>query len=99
MSRADVPRPTLDPETLDPSEESGGVPAGPARRALGLTADGRLKAGRLAGLTMGGAIWVLSWPVMVESFLNSLVGLTDTVLAAGIDEATTDAVGVATHSL
>lgn len=99
MSRADVPRPTLDPETLDPSQESGGVPAGPPKRPLGVTPDGRLKAGRLAGLTLGGAIWVLSWPVMVESFLNSLVGLTDTVLAAGISEATTDAVGVATYAL
>lgn len=99
MPRPDVPRPTLDPETLDPSQESGGVPAGPVRRPLGITPDGRLKAGRLAGLTMGGAIWVLSWPVMVESFLNSLVGLTDTVLAAGIDEATTDAVGVATYTM
>lgn len=89
----------LDPVTLDPSEEGGGLPAGPARRPLGITADGRLRSGRLAGLTMAGAIWVLAWPVMVESFLNSLVGLTDTVLAAGIDEATTDAVGVATYTM
>lgn len=99
MSRADVPRPTLDPETIDPSEEVGGLPAGPSRRPLGITPDGRLVSGRLAGLTMWGAIVVLSWPVMVESFLNSLVGLTDTVLAAGIDEATTDAVGVATYTM
>lgn len=99
MPRPDVPRPTLDPETLDPSEETGGSPPGPPRRPLGVTPDGRLKAGRLAGMTMAGAIWVLSWPVMMESFLNSLVGLTDTVLAAGIDEATTDAVGVATYTM
>ena len=98
MPRPDVPRPALDPEILEASEEVATRP-GPPARPLGLTPDGRLKAGRLAGLTMGGAIWVLAWPVMLESFLNSLVGLTDTVLAAGIDTATTDAVGVATYAM
>lgn len=69
------------------------------RIAIGLTHDGRLKSGKLAGLSMGGAIWVLSWPVLVESFLNSLVGLTDTVLAAALvdGEAATDAIGGASY--
>lgn len=56
--------------------------ARPRRAPIGLTADGRLKSGRLAGLSMNRAIWILSWPVLVESFLNSLVGLVDTVIAA-----------------
>lgn len=34
---------------------------------------------------MARAIWILSWPILVESLLNAFVGLTDTVLAAGID--------------
>ena len=50
----------------------------------GLTPDGRFKAGKLAGLGMGAAIWVLSWHNRGQSFLNSLVRLTDTVLDAGV---------------
>lgn len=67
--------------------------------ARGLTPDGRLRAGRLAGLGMGAAIWVLSWPILVESFLNSMVGLVDTVLAAQLGIAETDAVGGAAYIL
>ena len=47
---------------------------------------GRLTTGRLAGLSLPAAVWVLSWPILAESVLNSLVGLTDTVLAAGIED-------------
>jgi len=43
------------------------------------------------------AIWILSWPILIESFLNSLVGLTDTVLAAGLSESATDAIGGASY--
>lgn len=92
--------PALDAETLDPSADpvSGDRPRGRAPAAGGgLTEDGRLRAGRLAGLTMPRAIWVLSWPIMVQSLLNSLVGLTDTVLAAGVSEAATDAIGGASY--
>lgn len=91
--------PGLDPETLDPTQES--IVLAPDRRArtgeFGLTPDGRLRAGRLAGLSMGSAIWVLAWPVLVDSLLNSLVGLTDTVLAAGISPGATDAIGFAAY--
>jgi putative MATE family efflux protein len=50
---------------------------------------------------MGGAIFALSWPIIAESFLNSLVGLTDTVLSAGIDDGgvSADAVGGAAYVL
>ena len=65
--------------------------------AHGLTEDGLLKSGRLAGLSMKHAIWVLSWPILIESFLNSFVGLTDTVLSAQLGVAQTDAVGSASY--
>lgn len=54
---------------------------------------GVLRSGKLAGKTMWQAVWVLTWPVLVESLLASLVGLVDTVLAAGISEPATDAIG------
>ncbi|MEZ6242987.1 MAG: MATE family efflux transporter [Phycisphaerales bacterium] len=66
-------------------------------RGGGLTADGRLRSGRLAGLSMWRAVWVLAWPITLESFLNSLVGLTDTKLAAGLGVAETDAIGGASY--
>jgi putative MATE family efflux protein len=73
------------------------APGRAARAATGLTPDGRLKAGKLAGLAMGSAIWVLAWPVLVDSILNSFVGLTDTTLAAGISVPATDAIGSAIY--
>lgn len=57
----------------------------------------RLASGRLAGLSMWSAIWVLSWPILIESFLTSLVGLVDTTLSAGLSEAATDAIGAAAY--
>ena len=61
--------------------------------------DGRFRSGRLKGLTMGAAIFVLAWPVVLESFLNSLVGLVDTKLSASLPmgEAATDAIGGASY--
>jgi putative MATE family efflux protein len=94
--------PALDPESLDPSLELG-LPVGPGRRRAaahrtpGLSADGRLLAGRLAGLTMRRAIWVLSWPIFAQAFLQSMVGLVDTVLAAAVSEAAADAIGGAAY--
>ncbi|MEL7473374.1 MAG: MATE family efflux transporter, partial [Planctomycetota bacterium] len=64
-----------------------------------MTPDGRLTTGRLAGLSMGKAIWVLSWPVLIESYLNSFVGLVDTTLAARISPEATDAIGAAAYFL
>ncbi|MEZ6317446.1 MAG: MATE family efflux transporter [Phycisphaerales bacterium] len=98
----------VDPEAVDPTEHP--VIARTRRRwgrgrveepaaGRGLTPDGRLRTGRLAGLTMNRAIWVLGWPVLVESFLNSLVGLTDTTLAARLPngEVATDAIAGASY--
>lgn len=73
----------------------GYAPPGPA----GAAPDGQIKSGRLAGLSMGTAIWVLAWPILIESFLNSLVGLTDTLLSAQLSEAATDAIGGASYLL
>lgn len=84
----------------DPTEEgvlgSREAPGYSDRRADKLD-NGRFRTGRLAGLTMWGAIWALSLPVVAESFLNALVGITDTVLSTrlGLDEA--DAVGGASY--
>ena len=96
--KPDVERPTLDPESLDPSlEPAVGTEAPTIAARQTLTPDGRFKTGKLAGLTMGGAIVVLSWPILVESFLNSFVGLADTMFAAKLGEAQTDAVGGASY--
>jgi len=65
--------------------------------AKGLSPDGRLRSGKLAGKTMWGAIFVLSWPILVESYLNSFVGLVDTMLAARISVAATDAIAPASY--
>lgn len=58
---------------------------------------GRIRTGRLAGLSMSAALWVLAWPIMAEALLNSLVGLVDTTLSAGVSRAATDAVGGASY--
>ena len=64
-----------------------------------MAAHGRLKSGRLAGLGLTAAIITVSWPVLVDSFLNSLVGLTDTAIAAAISPGATDAIGNAAYTL
>lgn len=101
-NRRGDPPPSNNADTLDPTEEglvgpreSASVPT--RRRAAELTEDGRFRTGRLAGLTMTGAIISLSWPVLLESFLNSLVGLTDTVLAAGLGVPEADAIAGASY--
>jgi putative MATE family efflux protein len=69
-----------------------GVTDAPARHA-----DGVIRTGRLAGLSMRHAIWILAWPILIESFLNSFVGIVDTILAAGISVEATDAIGGASY--
>jgi putative MATE family efflux protein len=53
--------------------------------------------GRLAGLSLPLAIFTLAWPVLIDSFLGTLVGLTDTYLAARISAPATDAIGAAAY--
>ncbi|MDQ7014504.1 MAG: MATE family efflux transporter [Planctomycetota bacterium] len=78
---------------------SGTFTPRPDEMAPGLRADGTLKTGRLAGMGMGTAIWVLCWPILIESFLNSFVGLVDTMLSAQLGVPETDAVGSAAYIL
>ena len=83
----------LAPEPLATSaavEQSTQAPVIGRRRALG---DGRIRAGRLAGLSLWGSIWVLSWPILIESLLNWMVGAVDTVLSAALSEPAADAIG------
>jgi Na+-driven multidrug efflux pump len=96
--RSNVPTGDADPteEGFVGAREVGHGSAAP-RRSPGLTEDGRFRSGRLAGLTMASAIWVLSWPVTVESFLNSAVGLTDTWLASQMGVAEADAIAGASY--
>jgi Na+-driven multidrug efflux pump len=68
-----------------------------APAAHGLDARGHLKTGRLAGLSLGAAIFTLSWPVLIDSMLATLVGLTDVYLAARLSAAATDAIGAAAY--
>lgn len=72
-----------------------GSPA-PAGKPI-IVRDGRIRTGRLAGLSMSRAIWILSWPILIESLMNSTVGLVDTMLAAGLSEAAADAIGGASY--
>ena len=80
-----------------PESETNAIGVAPRERPVRLTADGRLMSGRLAGLTMDKAIFVLSWPILVESFLNALVGFADTRLSSGLGVAETDAIGAASY--
>ncbi|MCA3006403.1 MAG: MATE family efflux transporter [Planctomycetaceae bacterium] len=77
------------------------LPAPLTSFAAGDLADERavIRSGRLAGLSMNAAIFVMAWPILTESALNSLVGLVDTALAAGLSQAATDAVGGAAYVL
>lgn len=96
--RSGVPAPpVVDPAGLDPMEDTADAARAPEVGRAGLSRDGRLKSGRLAGLTLHRAIWVLSWPVLVDSMLNTFVGLTDQVLASGISEAASDAIGMGSY--
>lgn len=59
--------------------------------------DGKIRTGKLAGLSLGMAIWVLSWPIMAQSFLDALLGTVDTAIAARLGVEETDAVGLSTY--
>ncbi|MCA9292713.1 MAG: MATE family efflux transporter, partial [Phycisphaerales bacterium] len=77
-----------DPPVTGPS---GAGPVG------GVRDDRVIKSGKLKGLSMRAAIWLLAWPVLIESFLNALVGMVDTTLSASLSVEATDAVGAASY--
>lgn len=72
-------------------------PEEPSQPAAGSPRAGSIRTGRLAGLSLGAAIWVLSWPIMAQSFLDALLGTVDTAIAARLGVEETDAVGLSTY--
>ncbi len=74
----------------------GGLPVAPTGAA---PLDDRLTSGRLAGFTMRRAVWVLSWPVLVEMLLHAGVNMVDATLAAGLSVAAADAIGASGYIL
>lgn len=46
---------------------------------------------------MSQAIWTLAWPILIESVLNSTVGLVDTTLASHISKAAADGVAAGAY--
>lgn len=98
-AESELPCADPDQEEMTVVPSMAPVPDQPKPRGPTLTDDNRFRSGRLKGLTMGGAIIALSWPVLTESFLNSLVGLVDTALSAGLEdgEAAADAIGGASY--
>ncbi|MEM9083196.1 MAG: MATE family efflux transporter, partial [Planctomycetota bacterium] len=61
--------------------------------------DGEIRSGKLAGKSMFASIILLSWPVLIEVLLNTLVGLVDTLVAASISIEVTDGVAAGTFAL
>lgn len=60
--------------------------------------EGVIKAGRLAGKSMGQAIWILAWPVLLQQTMAAGVGFVDKLLAGHlpgeIARAAMDGVGI-----
>lgn len=52
----------------------------------GGTVDGQIKSGRLAGKSLGRAIWIVALPVLIQQMLGAFVGLVDKMLAGGLPE-------------
>ncbi|MFK7758447.1 MAG: MATE family efflux transporter [Phycisphaerales bacterium] len=98
LDNQDINNPSIDPDQEEMVVVPGvSIPNAPP--PVDLSDDGKFRNGRLAGLNLNQAIWVLAWPVVTESFLNSFVGLVDTALSAGLPEgeAATDAIGGASY--
>ena len=48
--------------------------------------DGEIRAGKLAGRSMWGAIWILALPVLLQQLLTACVGLFDKILGGSLPE-------------
>lgn len=64
-----------------------------------LRRPGPIRSGRLAGLSMGAAIWTMAWPGFSEQMLSVTLALVDTWIAAHVSKDATDAVGSAVYAL
>jgi putative MATE family efflux protein len=51
--------------------------------ALG-SAEGAIASGKLAGKSLGAAIWILAMPVLLQQLAAAFLGLTDKVIAGGL---------------
>jgi putative MATE family efflux protein len=64
-------------------------------------AEGVIRSGKLAGRTMWSAIWILSWPVLLQQTATAFLGLVDKILAgnlpAGIRVAALDGLGIGAY--
>lgn len=63
--------------------------------------EGLIKSGKLAGLTMWGAIWTLAIPVLIQQTMQAMVGMADKVFAGQLPQEMVkpalDAVGVGAY--
>jgi Na+-driven multidrug efflux pump len=73
-TRADEPRDGAD-------EGRRGGAGAPVARA------GAIRSGKLAGRSLGGAIWILAFPVLVQQLMQACVGLFDKVIAGSLPDA------------
>lgn len=79
----------------------GGAPAPDGDRDHDGGGDGSIQAGKLAGRTLTGAIWVLAMPVLVQQLLQAFVGMADKLFAGRLPEdgrlAALDAIGIGSY--
>ncbi|MFM9956845.1 MAG: MATE family efflux transporter [Phycisphaerales bacterium] len=99
---SDIPIPDsgpAEPMTAQAHVETNGSVGATAAPSGVVLADDRLTSGRLAGSTMRRAVWVLSWPVLLEMLLHAGVNMVDATLAAGVSVAAADAIGASGYIL
>ena len=99
---SDAPRPVDEERILRESASSPDDPMSPLSATIEQEAitddEGAIKAGRLAGKSMGQAIWILAWPVLLQQTMAAGVGFVDKLLAGHlpteIARAAMDGVGI-----
>jgi len=99
---SDAPRRVDEERILRESASSPDDPMSPLSATIEQEAitddEGVIKAGRLAGKSMGQAIWILAWPVLLQQTMAAGVGFVDKLLAGHlpteIARAAMDGVGI-----
>ncbi len=63
--------------------------------------EGVIRSGKLAGLSINRAIWVLSWPVLLQQVMAAVVGLVDKMVGGSLPEGTAvpalDGIGIGAY--
>ncbi|MFM7051286.1 MAG: MATE family efflux transporter [Planctomycetota bacterium] len=73
------------PSVASAAIEQEAIPDAEAAMKDGVgSADGRIRAGRLAGKSMSEAIWILAWPVLLQQTMAAGVGFVDKLLAGNL---------------